>query len=61
MPRLLYPREVDPVPFLQEAGLAPGPVCTSAENLASTLEFDPRAMQLVVSHYTDYTPFRPIA
>jgi hypothetical protein len=35
-PRLLYPRERDPVPIVQEAGWAPGPVWTVAENLAPT-------------------------
>jgi len=36
MPRLLYPRERDPVPTVQEAGWAQGPVWTVAENLAPT-------------------------
>ena len=31
----LYSRERDPVPILQEAGWAPGPVWTGAENLAA--------------------------
>jgi hypothetical protein len=35
-PRPLYPRERDPVPILQEAGWAPGPVWTAAENFALT-------------------------
>jgi hypothetical protein len=35
-PRPLYPRERDPVPVVQEAGWAPGPVWTAAENLAPT-------------------------
>ena len=35
-PRPLYPRGKDPVPIVQEAGWAPGPVWTGAENLAST-------------------------
>ena len=37
IPRLCYfaPGK-DPVPILQEGGLAPGPVWTGAENLAST-------------------------
>ena len=34
-PRPLYPRK-DPVPTVQEAGWAPGPVWTDAENLAPT-------------------------
>ena len=33
-PRPLYFRERDPVPIVQEAGWAPGPVWTGAENLA---------------------------
>jgi hypothetical protein len=36
-PRPLYPRERDPVPIVQEAGWAPGPVWTAAENLPSPL------------------------
>ena len=32
-PRPLYPRERDPVPIVQEAGWALGPVWTGAENL----------------------------
>ena len=32
-PRPLYPQERDPVPTVQEAGWAPGPVWTGAENL----------------------------
>jgi hypothetical protein len=35
-PRPLYPRERDPVPIVQEAGWAQGPVWTGAENLAIT-------------------------
>ena len=35
-PRPLYPRERDPVPIVQEAGWAPGPVRTGAENLSLT-------------------------
>jgi hypothetical protein len=35
-PRPLYPREKDPVPIVQEAGWAPRPVWTAAENLAPT-------------------------
>ena len=40
-PRLLYPRERDPVPIVQEAGWATGPVWTGAENLAPSPGFDP--------------------
>jgi len=35
-PRPLYPRERDPLPIVQEAGWAPGPVWTVTENHAST-------------------------
>jgi hypothetical protein len=33
-PRLLYPQGRDPVPIVQEAGWATGPVSTGAKNLA---------------------------
>jgi len=32
----------DPAPIVQEAGWAPGPVWTGAENLAPSPGFDPR-------------------
>jgi hypothetical protein len=35
-PRPLYPHERDQVPIVQEAGWAPGPVWTGAENIALT-------------------------
>ena len=34
MPRLHFTPRKDPVPIVQEAGWAPGPVWTGAENLA---------------------------
>jgi hypothetical protein len=43
----------DPVPNVQEAGWAPGPVWTCAKNLAPP-GFDPRTVQPVVSRYTDW-------
>ena len=43
----------DPVPIVQEAGWAPGPVWTGAANLAPP-GFDPRTVQPVASRYTDY-------
>ena len=43
----------DPVPIVQEAGWASGPVWTGAENLAPPA-FDPRKVQPVGSRYTDY-------
>jgi hypothetical protein len=44
----------DPVPIVQEAELAPGPVWMGAENLAPT-GFNPQTFQPVASHYTDYS------
>jgi hypothetical protein len=35
-PQPLFTLGIDPVPILQEAGWAPGPVWTGAENLVST-------------------------
>ena len=37
----------DPVPFVQEAGWAPGPAWTGVENLAPPPAFDPRTVQSV--------------
>jgi hypothetical protein len=51
--RPLYLRERDPVHILQEAGWAPGPVWTGAENLAPLTGLDPRTVQPVASRYTD--------
>jgi hypothetical protein len=48
----------DPAPIVQEAGWAPGPVWTGAENLTPT-GIDTRTVQPVASHYTDYAT-RPI-
>ena len=42
----------NPVPIVQEAGCAPGPVWTGAENLPQP-GFDPRTVQPVASRYTD--------
>jgi hypothetical protein len=52
LPSLFTPGK-DPVPIVQEAGWAAGPVWTGAENLAPP-EFDLRTVQPVASHYTDY-------
>jgi hypothetical protein len=52
MPQLLSTLEKDPVPVVQEAGWAPGPVWTVVENLAPK-GFDPRTVQPIVSRYTD--------
>jgi hypothetical protein len=43
----------DPVPIVQEAGWAPGPVWKFAKNLAPT-RIDPRIVQPVASLYTDW-------
>jgi len=43
----------DTVPILQEAGWAPGPVWTGAENLVP-IGIWSRTIQPVVSHYTDW-------
>ena len=43
----------DPVPIVQEAGLAPGPFWTGAENLTPNQDSIPRTVQPVASLYTD--------
>jgi hypothetical protein len=48
-----FTRERDPVLIVQEARSAPGPIWRGAEILALK-EFDPRTVQPVVRHYTDY-------
>ena len=50
-PTALPPRK-DPVPTVQEAGWAPGPVWTDAENVAPP-GFDPRTIHPVASRCTD--------
>ena len=50
--RPLYPGESDPVPIAQEAGWAPGPIWTSAENLAP-IWIQTRTVQPVACRYTD--------
>ena len=46
----------EPVPIVQEAGWAPGPVWTGVKNLAPPPPgFDPCTVQPVESRYTDYT------
>ena len=49
-PGLLNPGK-DPVPIVQEAEWAPGPIWQCVENLAPT-ELDPRTVQTVASRYT---------
>jgi hypothetical protein len=51
-PRPLFTPGKDPVPIVQEAGWAPEPVWTGAENLAPP-GFDPRTVHPVASRYTD--------
>ena len=52
-PRLLFAPGKDPVPVAQEAGLAPGPVWTDAENLTPTvIRFPDRPA--CSQFYTDY-------
>jgi hypothetical protein len=46
-PRPLFTPGKHPVPIVQEAGWAPGPVWTGKE-------FDPRTVQPVASRYADY-------
>ena len=52
-PRSLFTLRKDPVPIVQEAGWAPGPVWTGAENLAPTGIRSPDRPALA-SHYTDW-------
>jgi len=52
-PRPLFTHRKDPVPIVQEAGWAPGLVCTGTENLAPPPVLDPRTVQPVASSYTD--------
>ena len=53
-PRPLFTPAKDPVPIVPEAGWAPRPVWTGAENLAPPPGIDPRTAQSVASRYTDY-------
>jgi len=50
-PAALYPGK-DPIAIVQEAGWAPGPFWTGAENLAHT-GIRSRTVQPVASRYTD--------
>ena len=51
-PGRTLPPGKDPVPIVPEAGWAPGPVWTGAENLVAT-GIRSRTVQPVVSRYTD--------
>jgi len=53
MPRPLFTPRKDPVPIVQEAGWAPGPIWTGVENLAPS-GIRSRTVQPVASRYTDY-------
>jgi hypothetical protein len=44
----------DPVPIVQEAGWAPGPVWIGVENLTPPPGFDPRTFQPIAGRYTDW-------
>ena len=57
-PRPLFTPGKDPVPIVQEAVWAPGPVWTGAENIAPPPGFDPRTFQPVASRYTDWATRR---
>ena len=48
------PQKRDPVPILQETGLALGPVWKNTENLAPPSEFQHPTVQPVASRYTNY-------
>jgi len=54
--RPLYPRKRDPVPIAQEAGWAPEPVWTGAENLALP-RFDHRTVQPIAIRYSNYAMY----
>jgi hypothetical protein len=60
MPRPLFTLGKDPIPIVQEAGWAPGPVWTGAENLTPPPGFEPLTVQPVGSRYNDYAS-RPTA
>jgi hypothetical protein len=53
MPLLLYCRERDPVPILQEAGWASVPIWMGPENIDST-GLEHQTVQPVAIHYNDY-------
>jgi len=53
-PRPHFTPRKDPVPIVQEAGWAPGPVWTGAEKSRPPPGFSPRSLQPVASHYTDW-------
>ena len=52
-PRPLFTPRKDPVPILQEAGWAPGPVWTGAENLTTGIRSPDRPARSVVAIPTE--------
>ena len=54
-PRPLFTPGKDPVPVVQEAGWAPGPVWTGAENLTTTGIRSSETVNPVASRYTNYS------
>jgi len=55
MPRLLYLRERDPVPIVQEAGWAPAPVWTGEENPRTVQHVYPSVrLEQLGSYWTDF-------
>ena len=57
-PRPLFTPRKDPVPIVQEAGWAPGPV-GRMRKISPPPGFDPRTVQPLASRYTDWAT-RPI-
>jgi hypothetical protein len=60
-PRPLFTPGKDPVPIIQEAGWAPGPVWTGAKISPPPPGFDPRTVQPVASRCTDYATWPTIS
>jgi len=64
MPRPLFTPRKDPVPIVQEAGWAPGPVWTGAENLTPTGIQSPdrpaRSQSLYRLSYRAHTQYRAV-
>ena len=76
MPRPLFTHGKDPVPIVQEAGWAPGPVWTGAENLAPTgirspdrparsqslyrLSYPAHSLQWAYAHFLVFRRFLPL-
>jgi hypothetical protein len=58
-PRPHFAAGKDLVLIVQEAGWAPGPVWTNAENLPPP-GFDPRTVQPIASRYTDYATLETV-